>query len=343
MASQGKTEPTPNPAAIFEAARAHQLPYILRAGVELDVFTAVAEGSHTAAEIGRATHASERGIRILCDCLTIMGLLSKGGNSYSLTPDSAFFLDSRSPAYLGKAFKFLLHRRQLENLDKLTESVRKGGSSGTDHALDPDDPIWVDFARGMAPIMFPAAQAMAQILQPALASKPAPKVLDIAAGHGTFGITVAQHFPNAQIFAVDWANVLEVARENAQARGVSNRVHLLPGSAFEVDFGTGYDAALVTNFLHHFDPATNESLLRKVRDALNPGGQLIILEFVPNEDRVTPPPAAFFSMTMLSNTPRGDAYTFAELAGMCRNSGFEGARLAPLEGMPQSLVVARKP
>jgi ubiquinone/menaquinone biosynthesis C-methylase UbiE len=342
MASQGKTGPPPNPATIFDVARAHQLPYILRAGVDLGVFTAIAQGSHTAAEIAGACKASERGTRILCDSLTVMGLLTKSGNSYSLTPDSAFFLDSRSPAYFGKALKFLLHHKHLDNLEKLTETVRRGGASGDEDTFAAEDPIWVDFARGMAPMMVPAAQAMAQLLLPPLAGKAAPKILDIAAGHGTFGITVARQIPGAQVYAVDWANVLEVARENAQAQGVGDRIHLLPGSAFAVDFGNGYDAALVSNFLHHFDAPTNESLLKKVRDSLNPGGQLIILEFVPNEDRVTPPPAAIFSMTMLSNTPRGDAYTFAELAAMCRNSGFEGPRQVPLLPMPQSLVVAHK-
>ena len=342
MASQGKTGPPPSPAMIFDVARAHQLPYILRAGVELGVFTAIAQGSHTAGEIANACKASERGIRILCHSLTVMGLLTKAGNSYSLTPDSAFFLDSRSPAYFGKALKFRLHHKHLANLEKLTKTVRRGGASGDEETFAAEDPIWVDFARGMAPMMVPAAQAMAQMLQPALAGKAAPKILDIAAGHGTFGITVARKVPSAQVYAVDWANVLEVARENAQAQGVGDRVHLLPGSAFAVDFGNGYDAALVTNFLHHFDAPTNESLLKKVRDSLNPGGQLIILESVPNQDRITPPPAAIFSI-MLSNTPRGDAYTFEELAAMCRNSGFEGARHVPLLPMPQSLVVAQKP
>jgi ubiquinone/menaquinone biosynthesis C-methylase UbiE len=342
MASQEKTGPPPNPAAIFDVARGHQLPYILRAGVELGVFTAIAQGSHTAADIAKACKASERGIRILCDSLTVMGLLTKAGNSYSLTPDSAFFLDSRSPAYLGKALKFLLHHKHLDNLEKLTETVRRGGAPGDEETFAAEDPIWVDFARGMAPLMVPAAQAMAQMLQPALAGKAVPRILDIAAGHGTFGITMAKQIPKAEVYAVDWANVLEVARQNARAQGVGDRLHLLPGSAFAIDFGNGYDAALVTNFLHHFDAPTNESLLKKVRDSLNPGGQLIILEFVPNEDRVTPPQAAIFSMTMLSNTPRGDAYTFAELAAMCRNAGFEGARQVPLQPLPQSLVVARK-
>src|SRR5215469_7549633 len=149
MGFQGESGPPPNPARIFETARAFQLPYILRAGVELGVFTAIAQGSHSAAEIGKACNASERGIRILCDCLTIIGLLTKAGNSYSLTPDSAFFLDNRSPAYLGNALTFLMHRQHLENLEKLTETVRQGGATVTADTGDPEDPIWVDFARGM--------------------------------------------------------------------------------------------------------------------------------------------------------------------------------------------------
>ena len=342
MGAQGKPGSPPDALKIFETARAYQLSYIMRAAVELDVFTAIAKGSHTVAEIARACQASERGVRILCDSLTVMGILGKQGNAYSLTADSAFFLDSRSPAYLGGVFKFMLHPRNLENLQGLAETVRRGSTAGNDAAFAPEDPIWVDFARGMAPLTIPAAQAIAKILQPGLAGKPAPKVLDLAAGHGTFGITVAQQITKAQIYAVDWANVLAVAEENAQAQGIGSRYHLLPGSAFDVDFGNGYDAVLVTNFLHHFDPATNESLLKKIHKAMNPGGQIIILEFVPNEDRISPPIPALFSAIMLSNTPQGDAYTFAELSMMCRNSGFDGTRLVPLEPMPQSLVVARK-
>jgi precorrin-6B methylase 2 len=343
VAAQGKPGPPPNPAAIFEAARGYQDSFVLKAGVELDVFTAIAKGSRTPAELAKACNASERGVRILCDALTVLGFLSKTGSAYSLTPDSAVFLDSRSPAYLGKAFKFLLNPAHMKNTERLAEAVRRGEGGTAHNGLGAEDPMWVDFARGMAPMMAPSAQAIAQHLQSALAGTPTPKILDIAAGHGVFGVTVAQQLPNAQIYAVDWANVLEVAGENAQARGVGTRHHLIPGSAFDVDYGSGYDAALLTNFLHHFDVATCEQLLKKLWKAMNPGAHLVILEFVPNEDRVSPPIPALFSVTMLSNTPRGEAHTFAELGKMCSNAGFEGARLVGLEGMPQSLVLARRP
>src|SRR5258708_4010313 len=243
----------PNPVKIFDTVQGYQRAFVLKAAVELDVFTAIAKGGHTVAEIAKACAASERGVRILCDSLVILGFLSKSGDRYTLTDDSAFFLDSRSPAYMGKALKFLLHPTQLKNVEALAETVRRGScAADQDTILGADDPLWVDFARGMAPMMYPAAQAIARLLQPALAARPAPKVLDIAAGHGVFGITVAQQVPKAEIYAVDWPNVLEVAQENARAQGVAGRHHLLPGSAFTRDVSSGYDALVLTNYVHDF-------------------------------------------------------------------------------------------
>jgi len=202
-----------------------------------------------------------------------------------------------------------------------------------------EHPAWVEFARAMVPMMMPAAQAMAAILD---ADSGVPmRVLDIAAGHGIFGIVLAQRNRSAEIVAVDWPAVLEVASENAKAMGVGPRHRTLPGDAFEVDYGTGFDVALVTNFLHHFDRPTNVELLKKIARALNVGGRIAILEFVPNEDRVTPPMAARFSLIMLATTPAGDAYTFDELRGMLREAGLDDVTAHPLPG-PQTVLTARK-
>jgi precorrin-6B methylase 2 len=342
MSAQQMPATPPSPVQIFNTVQGYQRAYALKAAVDLDVFTAIAKGSQTSTEIARACNAAERGVRILGDSLVVMGFLTKAGIRYSLTPDTAFFLDSRSPAYLGLAFKFLLHPTQLAHFEHLGAAVRQGGSSNDDSTLAPNDPIWIEFAKGMAPIMFPAAQAIAGVLAAELSSRPSAKILDIAASHGLFGITVAKQLPKAQIYALDWANVLEVAKENAAKEGLAERYHLLPGSAFDVDYGTGFDAILITNLLHHFAPSENEKMLKKAHAALNPGGQVIILEFVPNDDRVSPPVPAMFGLTMLGNTPNGDAYTLAEYGVMCRNAGFEEPKLVALEPMPECLVLARK-
>ena len=136
--------------------------------------------------------------------------------------------------------------------------------------------------------------------------------------------------------------MLEVARQNAEQAGVTSRYHIIPGSAFDVQFGSDYDLVLITNFLHHFDPPTCTNFLRKVHTALKRGGRAAILEFVPNPDRVTPPTAAAFSLIMLAFTPLGDAYTFRELECMAKDAGFSRVELSPTEVGVEQLVVAYK-
>ena len=167
-------------------------------------------------------------------------------------------------------------------------------------------------------------------------------MLDIAAGHGLFGIAVLRASAGAQVTAVDWRNVLEVARENARKFGVADRYSTLPGSVFDVDIGSGYDLVLIPNFLHHFDVPTNEELLRKLHAALVPGGRLATLEFVPNEDRVSPPMPATFALIMLAETPSGDAYTRAELEAMMRNTGFVDHEFHAMPPSPHSVLISRR-
>ncbi len=331
----------PSPQLFFQTINAHQRTEALKAAIELEVFTAIGEGNTTAAAIANRCQTAERGMRILCDYLTIMEMLTKNGNEYALTLDSATFLDQRSPAYLGGTIGFFCTPELLEGFRHMTEAVRKGGTAIDTHGtIKPDNPIWVKFARAMAPMMAMPAQLIPKLVDPNPDRK--LKILDIAAGHGLFGIAFAQNNPQAEIHAVDWKAVLEVAKENAQKAGVADRYHTIEGSAFDVEFGSGYDLVLITNFLHHFDPPTNETLLRKVHAALADGGRAVTLEFVPNGDRVTPPESAGFSLVMLAGTPNGDAYTFAELEQMFANAGFSRSTIQPLPPTFQQVVISEK-
>ena len=327
----------PTPERFFNAVNAYELTEAMKAAIELEIFTAIGEGNTTAATIAKRCKAVERGVRILCDFLTIHGFLTKEGAQYALAPDSALFLNRHSPAYIGGAIEFLLTPRLREGHARLTEAVRRGGTALGEGTLEPENPDWVKFAQAMMPLMHMPAEIMAAELRK---DGEAHKILDIAAGHGMFGIAVAKQNPAAHIYAADWKNVLEVATKNAQAMGVADRYHLLPGSAFETDFGSGYDLVLIANFLHHFDLPTCTTFMRKVHAALKPGGRAAIAEFVPNPDRVTPPTAAAFSMMMLATTPYGDAYTFAELESILKSAGFARVELAPAEIGLNRLVIA---
>lgn len=311
----------PSPEPILAALNAFQQTEALKGALELDLFTAIAEGNHTVEAIAKRCDAAPRGIRILCDFFVVQGFLTKNSGAYHPTRETAAFLDRRSPAFMGTAVNFLLHPQSRTVWEDVAGAVRKGGTT-MDQAgsLAPEHPIWVEFARSMAPIMRMPAEILAKKLYPGEGRQ--VKVLGLASGHGLYEIAVARQNPLAQVWLVDWPNVLQVAEENAEKAGLRDRVHLIPGSALEVNFGDGYDVALLPNFIHHFDPSTAEKVLRKVHAALKPGGRVVILQFVPNEDRVSPPRPAAFSLVLLVTTPSGDAYTFSELDKMLRNVGF---------------------
>ncbi len=328
------------PAIVFENLQAYQRTFALQAAIELDIFRTVGQGPGDVASIAHHASASERGIRILCDYLVISGLLQKKDGCYRHTPASAAFLDPNSPACLASIVHFLSRPVMRGPFERLAEVVRRGRTIlPGEGSLEPENPDWVAFAQSMGPMMAPMAGPLGKIV---LEGRSDPMhVLDIAAGHGLFGIEIAKQNPRARVTGLDWAPVMRVALENAHKAGVHERYNMLPGSAFDVEFGGPYDVILLTNFLHHFDPETCVKLLQKVRAALKPGGTAATLEFVPNEDRVSPPMPAAFSLTMLISTSSGDAYTFRELSEMHRKAGFAEPTAHPIPMSPHTIVLAR--
>src|SRR5262249_23138826 len=269
------------------------------------------------------------------------GFLTKVNGKYGLTPDSATFLDRRLPTYMGDSAEFLLAPTFAQAFSDVAAAVRKGGTVIDDQGtVSPDNPVWVRFARAIQSIASGMARTLTELIK--LDPSKKTKVLDIAASHGLYGLSFAQQFPNLEVVAVDWANVLEVGRENAEKFGVGDRWRALPGSAFDADFGEGFDLALIPNFFHHFDPPTNEKLMRKVRAALGAGGRAITVEFVPNQARPEPPHAVTFALVMLASTAAGDAYTFAEYEKMFAHAGFSRSELHQLPMGIEQVIISYK-
>ena len=322
-----------NPVPIFDCFTAYQKTAAMQAAVDIGLFTAIAAGNSTVPIIAKACAAAPKGVRVLCDYWSVHGLLLKSGDTYRPTPEAAMFLDGKSPAYLGGVMGFF-NGPITPFFGRLTQAVRNGGceSVGT---VEPDYDGWVNFAEEMGAMMFPTAQAIAGLLGPISGS-----VLDIAAGHGLFGIVLAQKNPGAKVTALDWPKVLDVAKRNAERMGVGQRYATIAGDAFKVDLQGPYDVILLTNLLHHFSEDQCIALLQRLRAALKQGGRLVTLEFVPNEDRVSPPMSATFPLIMLATTAKGDAYTFAELEKMLRAAGFANSTLHQPEDSPQQIIVS---
>jgi SAM-dependent methyltransferase len=336
---QGPQRNPPSPARFFETMHAYQRTAALKTAIELDLFSAIGSGFKTVPELSRKCNSSERGIRALGDFLVVLGFIEKKGEEYSLTMESGIFLDKKSAAFLGSAIEFMSSPIIMEGFKDLTAVVRSGVPDlERNKGLHSDPAIWVAFARGMAPLVRMTAEATEKVIR----TDSAIKVLDIAAGHGLYGITVAQHNPKAEIVALDFAPVLEVAKENAKSLGVSDRYAGLPGDALEIPFGNGFDLILVTNLLHHWDRPTILKFLKKVYSALAANGRIAIVEFTPNDDRVSPPAPAAFVMNMLVNTQGGDVYTATEMKAMLRDAGFSACEFHALLPTPQTAIVATK-
>ncbi|MGG7576446.1 SAM-dependent methyltransferase [Rhizobium sp. Nf11,1] len=325
-----------SPELVVDALFACRKTAAIRAAIELDLFTHIGEGK-TAAVLASATSASQRGVRILCDYLVVHGFLTKEGDQYRMTPSTRMFLDRNSPAYMGSAVEFTAAPEVLDNfLRDPAAVVRNGGSAGLAN-LSPDNPVWLKFARGMGSFTRLSAKILADEIS-GWARSP-EKVLDIAAGPGLFGIEIAKAFPSSEIVAVDWGAVLELSRQNAEKSGVADRYRIIAGSAFDVDWGTGYDLVLLPNFLHHFDLPTCAELLRKITASLAEDGRIVAVDFVPNEDGVSPPFPAAFSWEMLASTPAGQAYKQSELTEMAKLAGLARVTVKSMPPTPASVIL----
>jgi hypothetical protein len=337
----GASPAQPNPQLVWDTINAYQRTAALRAAIDLDLFTQIGEGERTAHELSESSDASLRGIRILCDYLAVIGFLAKAGDTYRLTPTSAVFLNRKSPACMATMARFLNSPKLMSGFTNFTETIRLGETQlGSGGVNEPEFSEWVTFAESMTPLMGSACKVIAEHCSKADGHR--IRVLDVAAGHGLFGIAVATRTPKAEITAQDWPNVLEVAHRNAVLAGVADRYHMLPGNVLDVDLGEGYDVVLVTNLLHHFDERSCTQILRKIHHGLSDKGQLINLEFVPNEDRVSPPIPATFSLMMLGLTSGGDAYTARQHEHMLHNAGFNKPTITPVPQSPQHLIVSTK-
>jgi len=157
------------------------------------------------------------------------------------------------------------------------------------------------------------------------------KIIDIACGSGVWGIAIAEADPEARITAQDFPAVLSVTREFLKRHGVEAQYDFLPGNLREADFGAArYDVAILGNIVHSEGERSSRDLFRRLYKALRPGGQIVIIDTIPNEARTGPPFPVFFALNMLLNTEEGDTYTLAEYTRWLQEAGFTRVETADI-------------
>ena len=297
----------------------------LHAGVKLDLFTALSEASSTVVELATRLGLDERGLGMLLDALAALELLNKDGESYQATPFAAQFLSLNSPAYLGHIIQH--HQHLVESWARLDEAVRSGEPSRRRVSHESDEIERESFLLGMFNLaMMLAPQVVKQI---DLAKR--KHLLDLGGGPGTYAIHFCQQNPKLQATIFDLSTTQSIAEKTISQFDLQERINFVAGGFQEYPLTGRYDVAWLSHVLHGEGAIGCANMLQKTADALEPGGLLLVQEFILNDSRDSPLFPALFSLNMLIGTPQGQAYSEGEIKSLLEDAGLEKVERLPME------------
>lgn len=312
-------------------------PLILEAAVRHKLFDALSSGPKTAEQVAAETGVSRRGAKAVLGALVGLEVLTRRSDQFALTPEAETFLVSSSPAYRGGLFQHA-SKQLIPGWLHLTETLKTGQPEKTVNTQAEGAEFFRQFVEDLFSLNAAASRKLANHLN---LSGPI-KVLDIAAGSGVWSIPIAQKDPAARVTVVDWPEVIPVCQKVTAKHGVADRYSYIPGDILTVDFGTGYNIATLGHILHSEGVERSKKLLKKVYDALAPGGTIVIAEMVPNDERSGPPFPMLFGVNMLLHTTEGDVFTFAQMTDWLSAIGYRDVRQLEVPA-PSPLLLATKP
>lgn len=322
---------------LVELASAYWRSFALNAGVELGVFSALAEEERPAEELAEALGASEAHLRALLDSLAGMELLRKEGCRYGLHPDQRDRLDPASPDCLLEAFRF---NADLAGLWlKLPDCVREGRPALPDNPhLGADPERTRRFVRGM----HSRAGIMARGLLPCLRPAPGSRVLDVGGGPGTFSLKLAERDPTLEITVLDLPPVVEAAERIHAGHPALDRLTFLGGDYHTADYPGDRDLLLYCGAAHQEPEDSLSALFRRMRGALKPGGELAVVDLMLDPDRATPEYSALFELNMMLMRPQSRVHAAERIRELLESAGLDPGAVEEVPGTPYRLLRARR-
>jgi ubiquinone/menaquinone biosynthesis C-methylase UbiE len=275
--------------------------------------------------VARKLSLDKRALEIVLDALVPLGFIRKSDNKYQNTETASEFLVTGKPYYQGD---ILRHQDSLWKRWSKLDSVLKTGkpvSGGRDHE---------SFIRGMHNL----ASLKSEEVVSRITLKRVRKVLDLGGGPGTYSLEFARK--GMDVTLCDVKDTFRVSREIVSEAEFKGSIRFFPCNFMTGEIGDGYDLVFMSQILHSFSAEDNVRLLKKISKSLNPGGRVIIQEFVLSDDHTTPVQGALFSVNMLVNTSEGRSYSSSEIASWLKKSGFKVLEKIPLD--QTILIDARK-
>jgi SAM-dependent methyltransferase len=331
------THNQPRPERIMQLINGYWATGILGVAASHSLFTHLEAGADTADQLAAKAGISERGAQTLLDGLVGLGLVALRDGSYRNTAEAAAFLVEGQPASLSSFAKLKL--AHMGSLADLPDVVRTGGPV-TDATVEVvDNPHWTNLVTAIAAQSVPVATIAADLLQLAAAGE--ISILDLGGGSGIYSANWLGLNRAARSTQLDWGPINAIARRLMAERGVADRFTCIDGDFHTTDFGTAaYDIVLYSHIAHQEGPEDNVAIFAKVRDALKPGGTLIICDYIVDDDRSGPPFALVFASEMLLKSKRGGTWRRADYQAWLAKAGFEDVSFHPTPS-PATLVFAR--
>jgi ubiquinone/menaquinone biosynthesis C-methylase UbiE len=328
--SQGATR-------IVEMVMGYRSAKILLVGANMGVFDLLAKDRQGLPVLCRSLRTNPRATEILLDALVSLGFLKKQGRTYGNTPLSDRYLVEGRPEYLGNNLNY--QEILWEAWSCLGQVVRRG------HADCSRLNYWFSqhktFPREYILAMHNIAEKPAAELAQVVSLPEAKTLLDVGAGSGTFSLALLKANPNLKATLLDLPSTLRIARDLVARHPLGSRVNYVSGNYKKVSFGHAlYDVILMSHITHNEGEKVNRQLMGKARQALRPGGKLIIHDFMVDATKTTPLFGALFSVHMLVYTQEGRTYSRAEYEVSLRQAGFINVRHHPIcKGVPNGSSV----
>ncbi|MCK5545336.1 MAG: SAM-dependent methyltransferase [Desulfobulbaceae bacterium] len=304
----------------------------LQAGVRLGIFTELDKGRMSLCEIAAKIAADERGTEYLLNALSAMGLLIKEDDYYANGACAAEFLSSNSPKHIG--YIILHHHHILDGWSQLHDAVKTGcpvkkRSYGEDIERE-------SFLMGM----FNLAMGIAPGLVSQVDLSGRRRLLDLGGGPGTYAIHFCLANPGLSAVIYDHHTTGPFALQTVEKFRLTERIEFIGGD-FNTDsiIGGPYDVAWLSHILHSHGPEECKTIIDKTVAAMEPGGLIMIHDFILDNTKDGPEFPALFSLNMLVNNPDGRSYSEEELESMLKNAGISDIRRHVFVGPNNSSIM----
>lgn len=324
------------PAQLLEVTGSYWSTCTLHASVKLDLFTPLSSEALSTNQLASRINCDNRGLAMLLNALAAMDLLEKTGEQYAATSFSGKFLSRTSPDYLGHII--MHHHHLISSWTKLDQAVQSGEPVRERISHENVESSRESFLMGM----FNLAMLTAPKIVPQIDLSGRRRLLDLGGGPGTYAIHFCQQNPELSAVVCDLPTTRGFAEETVARFGLSDRISFQPGDFENEELPKGFDVAWLSHVLHGVGPKTCATVLKKAVSALEPGGMVLVQEFILEDSKDAPVFPALFSLNMLIATPDGQAYSQGELFDMLAAAGATEIRRIPLQLPNGAGVIAGK-